>query len=941
MTTRLTVTSVRTGTVLDSITADGGTASYDTGMSRPMVNVFAANRGLTPARAIAELVGWSNGYIRFSLSGPAAIAASDGEDDTAYDEATRALVQALDELSDDDAVNAAAFNPALHLHYPKGHPKAGKFMPMVDLLKDAIKKHQAGGSAAGVHPFDGFSRDQLRNAAKMRGITLQRGEDRDSIAAKLLNDLNKPNTSTATPGAPSTPGHKITTKPFKWANGVNAESVEANGNDIGIVVPAGGGQFMAFPGSGSGLMVPPGGPWNSRQEAIDALVRQSHPVPGQPLPPGARNISVAGAAGLKMAELPVVPKTGGWNGKTQAKASIEIFSDGVHIGSVHDWGYGWNADDLSGNSIPAAHASKSKTAAILALVSRMPSRPTPGSSGSKPIVPVSPVGTHGPEITAALDVIFGKDPKGHTIARQVEVYSSLKRHHFDQLGPAEKSTVLGDLSYIATTSKGAGKARAEKLLDRFTPPGTPPGQVPKQAVHVPANVKAAQTRVADPAGTPGLLKVRTDRGQNGDGWTSLPNGQRGPWGKYGAAGVMLRHVGPDGKERFLMVERGPGISDPGKWQFPGGAIDSKENPHEGAARETVEELGFKDSDLHGARVHGSHEVSIPGSTWKYTSIAATVGKQLKPDLSTHHARMETSDAKWMTRDEIDALDSKGKLLKPLAGGQLQTNVMTLFPSSAPTAVRPGPVTQKLPRLTGSPVIHQSAMPTHKQSRGRDLFPDTASKNQLRQSVKKARVQYAGKVADDRLAAIGAMQGFDEVPTIVTKDHMDQLLKTGNYIEAWRGVKGAGTGYSGPTRGGTVSKTKTAKQIQEEFRSGPAYYGKGIFGNGYYFSTKKSVAQGYSDNTPGSLVRVLIPKSANIVPHKVADNGSHVDGTATSKAKGSYESGTLYDEGRWAAAKGHDMIEIDANTSGANHVASQGKPAYNILNRSILIVEEAS
>src|SRR5260221_10481473 len=130
-----------------------------------------------------------------------------------------------------------------------------------------------------------------------------------------------------------------------------------------------------------------------------------------------------------------------------------------------------------------------------------------------------------------------------------------------------------------------------------------------------------------------------------------------------------------------MVERGPGISDPGKWQFPGGAKDEKETFHEGAAREVVEELGFKATDLDAARVHGTHtaevaSVTVPGLhggrvPWAYVSIAATVPTQLKPDLSTHHAQMETSDATWMTRSEIDALDRQGKLLGPLAGGKLQ------------------------------------------------------------------------------------------------------------------------------------------------------------------------------------------------------------------------------------------------------------------------------
>jgi 8-oxo-dGTP pyrophosphatase MutT (NUDIX family) len=552
-----------------------------------------------------------------------------------------------------------------------------------------------------------------------------------------------------------------------------------------------------------------------------------------------------------------------------------------------------------------------------------------------------------PDIQAALDVLYGVDPRSRTQARQLQVYGKLRRSHYDQMTADQQSTMLGDLSYVVTTSKSlAATKRAQKLIDRFTPPGTPSGHVPSQPVIPPAGAVAGQTRFPNPNGVPGLLNVvpTGQRGQSGDGWFRLKNGQSGPWGKYGASGLMLRHVDPaDGKERFLMVQRGPGISDPGKWQFPGGAKESKENYFEGATREVVEELGFKDADLAGARVHGFHEHSIPDG-WAYQSIAATIDKQLKPDLSSHHARMETADAKWMTKDEIDALDQRGDLLKPLAGGQLQTNVMSLFPAQARQQVgRPGPVSAKPPRLTGTSTLQAPPAPKkpdHKPSLGRDLLPDKATKDALRQQIKQLRTQYDGKTADGRLAAIGSLQGFDDVPTVASKAEMNRLLATGNYIEAWRGVRGS-TGSAGhrATRGGAVSLTKSAAAINDELRSGPAYYGLGIYGNGYYFATDKKTAEGYADGTKGSLLRVLIPKSAKIVKHGQAVREAHAASSPRSKAKGVVgEDGTLYDEGRYAAAKGFDMIEISSSV--APHVAKPGKPAFNIVNRSILVVEEA-
>jgi 8-oxo-dGTP pyrophosphatase MutT (NUDIX family) len=534
--------------------------------------------------------------------------------------------------------------------------------------------------------------------------------------------------------------------------------------------------------------------------------------------------------------------------------------------------------------------------------------------------------TPGSPVQEALDVIYGRHPKSNTAAHHLKTYGALRGSDFHKLSPAEQSTLLGDLSYIATTSKGPNKARAERLINNFTPPGTPYGTVPTQAVIPPANAVPGQHRYPDPAGVAGLMTEATDKGRSGDGWSVNPDGSTGPWGKYGAAGALLAHVDSAGTRRYLMVQRGPGISDPGKWQFPGGAIDSKETPHQGATREIIEELGFPKGALDDARVHGEHEYSLP-SGWKYTSIAATVPTMLQPNLSTHHARAETSDAKWMTEAEIADLDRGGKLLKPLDGGQLQRNVMSLFPPSS--AARPAPRTTRPARLVPKPPV------AHKPSKGRDLLTDKTAIDTLRQQVKHDRVAYDGKTGDGRLAAIGAMQGFDDTPTVVSKKEMDRLLATGDYIEVWRGVRG--------TWGG-----KTAAEINEEFRSGPAWYGRGIFGNGYYFaSDKKVVTNGrYDDGTKNSVLRALIPISARIVKHDDARRESTAIASPRSKAKGrKHEDGTLYDEGRYAAAKGHDGIEIPSGSSargggGSGHVARQGKPAYNWLNRSVMIVQEA-
>jgi 8-oxo-dGTP pyrophosphatase MutT (NUDIX family) len=569
-----------------------------------------------------------------------------------------------------------------------------------------------------------------------------------------------------------------------------------------------------------------------------------------------------------------------------------------------------------------------------------PNRPAPTPAGVTP----TPQASVPPHVQAALDTIYGTHASGksHTMAHQLSTYGALRGSDFHLLNGQEQSHLLGDLSFIATTAKGPSADKAKKLIDRFTPAGTPAGQVPNQPILPPANAVPGQVRYATPLKG---LEMAKDSGKSGDGWITLPNGNR-VWGAHGAAGLLLMHQDPNtGEKRYLMVQRGPAISDPGKWTFPGGASDSKETPHQGAARETIEELGLKPDALKDALVHGDHTFSVPNHTWAYTTVAAQVPTMIKPNLSTAHARAETSDAKWMTLDEIRALDKSGKLHHPIAGGKLEQNVISLYPAQGQTLgqlVRPGPVTKRQNRLR-LPANGRQAPNTppnawtapHKESKGRNLVTDKTAIDKLRQDVKQARKAYDGKTADGRLAAIGNMQGFDDTPTVVSKKEMDRLLATGDYIEVWRGVKSAGWG----------STAKKAADINEDMRSGTAYYGKGIFGNGYYLATQKSVATQYSDGTKNSVLRALIPKSAVTEHYDKMEREAHAAASPRSKAKGgSYEDGTLWDPGRWAAAKGVDGIEIQHHhTSGggwARHVAKPGMPAFNWLNRSVLIIQEA-
>lgn len=102
------------------------------------------------------------------------------DDDEAADWALQIAVifAALDELN---GTVTASFNPS------QPRTPDGRFRPMVDHLKDAITEFRKGGGQG--HPLGQFDREQLRRVAKKRGIRLERGESKDSIAAKLLSDI--------------------------------------------------------------------------------------------------------------------------------------------------------------------------------------------------------------------------------------------------------------------------------------------------------------------------------------------------------------------------------------------------------------------------------------------------------------------------------------------------------------------------------------------------------------------------------------------------------------------------------------------------------------------------------------------------------------------------------------------------------------------------------
>ncbi|MFC9896910.1 NUDIX domain-containing protein [Nocardia sp. NPDC127579] len=132
---------------------------------------------------------------------------------------------------------------------------------------------------------------------------------------------------------------------------------------------------------------------------------------------------------------------------------------------------------------------------------------------------------------------------------------------------------------------------------------------------------------------------------DGDGWAKDPNGVR-HWGRFGAAGLLLRAPLPGGGAAVLLQHRAPWSHQGGTWALPGGARDSHETPVHAAVREAWEEAGIDPADV---RVRSERVTASAASGWTYTTVVADAVMT----LPTSRNRESTALA-WVPEAEVDA-----------------------------------------------------------------------------------------------------------------------------------------------------------------------------------------------------------------------------------------------------------------------------------------------
>jgi 8-oxo-dGTP diphosphatase len=132
---------------------------------------------------------------------------------------------------------------------------------------------------------------------------------------------------------------------------------------------------------------------------------------------------------------------------------------------------------------------------------------------------------------------------------------------------------------------------------------------------------------------------------SGNGFVLAADG-RPRWGRFGAAGVLVRCSG-GGEDWYFVARRSPDTHRGGTWAIPGGALDHGEAPLEGALREFAEEIGVELGEHQVALVHEDDH-----GGWTYWTVVVDVAERFPPPDTLN---WETSEVRWVRAGELPGL----------------------------------------------------------------------------------------------------------------------------------------------------------------------------------------------------------------------------------------------------------------------------------------------
>lgn len=134
---------------------------------------------------------------------------------------------------------------------------------------------------------------------------------------------------------------------------------------------------------------------------------------------------------------------------------------------------------------------------------------------------------------------------------------------------------------------------------------------------------------------------------SGDGWVTVADGTA-RWGRFGAAGVLARHIGDDGEPWYFLARRSEFCHRGGTWAVPGGAVNLGETPLEAAVREFSEEIGPFPDDFEVVHVHEDDH-----GGWCYWTHVVDVPHRFPPPTDLH---WETAEARWVAAADLTTLE---------------------------------------------------------------------------------------------------------------------------------------------------------------------------------------------------------------------------------------------------------------------------------------------
>lgn len=111
------------------------------------------------------------------------------------------------------------------------------------------------------------------------------------------------------------------------------------------------------------------------------------------------------------------------------------------------------------------------------------------------------------------------------------------------------------------------------------------------------------------------------------------------------------------QDKFLIVKRGPGVSNPNKWCVPCGYLDWNESASECVIREVYEESGLNLENYKTTGVESPYElVTEPDVNWKQDiAIHFLVNIESETEPITDFSIVsdeETLDIKWISVEEL-------------------------------------------------------------------------------------------------------------------------------------------------------------------------------------------------------------------------------------------------------------------------------------------------